>query len=84
MAEAITTILLSRYGWHDVGYAAPAFGGQSNILCKLASSLPRPYPTPRLLLLFSLMIMAVSGILAGLLPVQQALKIKAIDAIGDE
>ena len=43
----------------------------------------RPYPSLGLLIL-SVVIMVVSGVLAGLLPVYKALQIKAIDAIRDE
>ena len=50
---------------------------------KLSDFILRPYPTPGILL-FSLIIMILSGAFAGLLPVQKALGIKAIDAIRDE
>lgn len=83
MAEAIAIIFVAGMAGMVWGMLHLLLVDQVISFTKLASSLPRPYPTPRLLL-FSLMIMAVSGILAGLLPVQQALKIKAIDAIRDE
>ena len=50
---------------------------------KLSDFILRPYPTPGILL-FSLIIMILAGAFAGLLPVQKALGIKAIDAIRDE
>ena len=50
---------------------------------KLSDFFLRPYPTPGILL-FSLIIMILAGAFAGLLPVQKALDIKAIDAIRDE
>lgn len=43
----------------------------------------QPYPSTGILI-FSLIVMVLSGILAGLLPVYKALQIKAIDAIRDE
>ena len=58
-------------------------GALSESTGKLAEILVRPYPTPGILL-FSLIIMILSGAFAGLLPVQKALDIKAIDAIRDE
>ena len=50
---------------------------------QIGDYLLRPYPTPGILL-FSLIIMILAGAFAGLLPVQKALDIKAIDAIRDE
>ena len=50
---------------------------------KLSDFILRPYPTPGIIL-FSLIIMILAGAFAGLLPVQKALDIKAIDAIRDE
>ena len=50
---------------------------------QIGEYLLRPYPTPEILL-FSLVIMILAGAFAGLLPVQKALGIKAIDAIRDE
>jgi putative ABC transport system permease protein len=50
---------------------------------ELGAVLTRPYPTPSRMLL-SFIIMFLGGIAAGLLPVQKALGIKAIDAIRDE
>ncbi len=50
---------------------------------QIGEYLLRPYPTPGILL-FSLVIMILAGAFAGLLPVQKALDIKAIDAIRDE
>lgn len=43
----------------------------------------RPYPQPWVLV-FSIVVMVLAGVLAGLLPVYKALQIKAIDAIRDE
>lgn len=49
----------------------------------MSSYLLRPYPQ-LWVLIFSIIVMVLSGILAGLLPVYKALQIKAIDAIRDE
>lgn len=49
----------------------------------MGAFIQRPYPGPGMLLL-SIIIMLISGVLAGLLPVYKALQIKAIDAIRDE
>ncbi len=49
----------------------------------MGSFIERPYPSIGMMIL-SVVIMILSGVLAGLLPVYKALQIKAIDAIRDE
>lgn len=83
MLEAVFIIALS-------GMAGLIFGlflllgiGAVTEQTMVGQFLDRPYPSGGVLL-FSLIVMGLSGVLAGLLPVYKALQIKAIDAIRDE
>lgn len=83
MLEAVFIILMA-------GMAGLVFGllfvlgiGAATEGTSAAAFLIRPYPSSGILV-FSLIVMGISGVLAGLLPVYKALQIKAIDAIRDE
>lgn len=83
MAESIAIILLSGTAGSLLGMIITLGIGEIAAATKLGNYILRPYPSPEVLL-FSAILMVVAGVLAGLLPVHQALKIKAIDAIRDE
>lgn len=83
MAESILIILLAGSIGMVCGLVFSLILGVVAENTSLGESILRPYPTVGILLL-SVLIMLISGVLAGLLPVQKALQVKAIDAIRDE
>lgn len=83
MAEAVFIILVAGLLGTLLGLLVSLGIGAMAESTKLGAFLIRPYPSLGLLL-FSVSIMLVAGVLAGLLPVYKALQIKAIDAIRDE
>ncbi|MDO5035581.1 MAG: ABC transporter permease [Porphyromonas sp.] len=83
MAESVAIILMAGIAGTLLGIILTLAIGQVAEMTPIGDYLSRPYPTPAVLV-FSVMLMIFCGVLAGLLPVRQALKIKAIDAIRDE
>lgn len=83
MAESIAIILLSGSAGSLLGMLVTLLIGEIATVTPIGNYVLRPYPTVEILI-FSAGLMILAGVLAGLLPVQQALKIKAIDAIRDE
>lgn len=84
MLEAVTMIFISGLIGLTVGTVLLiGIGLLAEAIPMMGAFIARPYPTIGKLIL-SLSIMIVAGIVAGLLPVQKALGVKAIDAIRDE
>lgn len=84
MLEAVTMIFIAGLLGLVVGIIfLLGIGAVAESTPDIGSYIARPYPTPGKLVL-SLSIMVLAGIAAGLLPVQKALSVKAIDAIRDE
>lgn len=84
MLEALFIILLAGFAGLLTGLSMTLLiGSVAESNPKISSFLLRPYPEPWVLV-FSIVVMILSGVLAGLLPVYKALQIKAIDAIRDE
>ena len=84
MLEAVFIILLAGTAGLVFGLLIDlGIGAVVEQIPQAAGFFNRPYPSFEILI-FSLFIMGLSGILAGLLPVYKALQIKAIDAIRDE
>lgn len=84
MLEAVTMIFIAGLLGLIVGIILLlGIGAVAESTPDIGSYIVRPYPTPSKLIL-SLSIMVIAGIAAGLLPVQKALSVKAIDAIRDE
>ncbi|MDO5017049.1 MAG: ABC transporter permease [Porphyromonas sp.] len=83
MAESIFIIMVAGVLGTLLGLLGSLVIGVIAENTDLGSYIDRPYPSVGLLLL-SVVIMVVSGVLAGLLPVYKALQVKAIDAIRDE
>ncbi|MCI6278504.1 MAG: ABC transporter permease [Bacteroidales bacterium] len=83
MLEAVFIILLAGMAGLVFGLLVVLGIGTVTEGTSVGDFLIRPYPSARILV-FSLVVMGLSGVLAGLLPVYKALQIKAIDAIRDE
>ena len=84
MLEAVFIIFLAGMAGLVIGLLiCLGIGTVVENIPQVATFFNRPYPSTQVLI-FSLAIMALSGVLAGLLPVYKALQIKAIDAIRDE
>lgn len=84
MLEALLIILLAGMAGLISGLAVTlAVGAISESVPGMTGYMLRPYPQPWMLL-FSMIVMAICGVLAGLLPVYKALQVKAIEAIRDE
>ena len=83
MLESIFIILLAGSAGMLVALTLNLGIGALADATQLGNFIQAPYPSP-LMMVLSVIIMLLSGLLAGLLPVHQALKIKAIDAIRDE
>ena len=83
MMEAIFIILMAGMAGLVFGLIILLVIGSVTEGTSASTFLIRPYPSGGILV-FSFVVMALSGVLAGLLPVYKALQIKAIDAIRDE
>lgn len=83
MAEAMVIIILAGSIGVILGLLVAVGIGNIAEHTQLGNYISRPYPSMGILLL-SVLIMVISGVLAGLLPVYKALQVKAIDAIRDE
>ncbi len=83
MMEAVFIILIAGMAGLVFGLLIVLGIGAATEGTSVGAFLIRPYPSAGILI-FSLIVMALSGVLAGLLPVYKALQIKAIDAIRDE
>ena len=84
MLEALLIILLAGLAGLFAGLLVTlGVGAVSDNSKEISGYILRPYPQPWMLL-FSFVVMVISGVLAGLLPVYKALQIKAIEAIRDE
>lgn len=83
MAESVLIILIAGTVGILLGLIFSLILGEVATHTVVGNYIARPYPSLGTLIL-SVLIMLASGVMAGLLPVQKALQIKAIDAIRDE
>lgn len=83
MAESVVIIFIAGSIGVILGLVVALILGTVAESTVVGDFIDRPYPSIGILI-FSVVIMLVAGVLAGLLPVYKALQIKAIDAIRDE